>query len=255
MNSAGAGNSIQLFQIIKPKNRAQFCIIRAGSRVRPSLLPESKKTQNPAQFRTKSEQTAKPATSPHTPGSRPPSPPVKSRPWGGDGFVRSKSMRVRNPFPANNLETREPAQTTPSRARISKKPEHHLSHQPPATNHAVPKAGKWPAWGGDGFVRSKSMRVRNPFPANNLETRKPAQTTPSRARISKKPGHHLSAQPPARQAPRRRVAGGDPRYWTAPTTLSWRMPCCGSVVASLSRRWYARGSEALRLSRDLRKRW
>ena len=184
--------SSQPFQIIKPKC-AQYCTFVSAHR--PSIAPagiEKKKTVNHAQFRTKSEQTAK-LSVPQPLAPEPPFPTAEGRPGGGDGFVRSKSMCIRNSFPTKHLEARKPARNSPFRARISKPP-HHTNPRttsPPTTN----PAGQKSAWGGDGFVRSKSVCIHNPFPTRHLEARKTARSSLSRARISKAPQSHYPPIP------------------------------------------------------------
>ena len=95
-----------------PGTRA--CASIAGDRIYFRKKPKNMHIH--AHLCTKSEQTAKRISAP-APGA-PPSPrPVQRRPWGGDGFVCSKSMHVHNPFSTNNLRARTPARNHHSRAR------------------------------------------------------------------------------------------------------------------------------------------
>ena len=77
---------------------------------------------NPPETAHPVHEFSKPAhpTVPAAPGPQPLSPPAEGRPWGGSGFVRSKSMCTRNRFSANNSGALKPARNSTFRARVFK---------------------------------------------------------------------------------------------------------------------------------------
>jgi hypothetical protein len=109
-------------------------------------------------------------------GPGPCAPPDKGRPWGGCGFFRKYLQRLEN---------------KKASARGSK-----LGHRKACARRFT---SPWAVGARPGrFVCSKSMCVRNPFPANNLEARKTARNSPSRARVFKnrRINYPINRQPP-----------------------------------------------------------